>query len=134
LTVRKLRCKEKYKSESSGPLREEMPEVVAASGRRATILPKWPLFSLPPTDLERIRVILKSTEPSDRVFSKVTGKPAKTLSSSLIADLLNEANLREGTLGVPSSTCCFRHAYAALRLQEGVEVYFLAEQIGISVT
>ena len=26
-----------------------MPEVVAASGSRATILPKWPHFSLPPT-------------------------------------------------------------------------------------
>src|SRR6266478_1520142 len=43
--------------------------------------------------LERIRVISKATEPNDRVFTNVTGKPAKTLYSSLIADLLNEANL-----------------------------------------
>jgi len=83
--------------------------------------------------LERIRVISKATEPNDRVFTNVTGKPAKTLYSSLIADLLNEASLREGTQGVPRSTYCFRHTYATLRLQEGVDVYFLAEQMGTSV-
>jgi len=43
---------------------------------------------------------------------------AKTLYSSLIADLMNEANLREGTQGVPRSTYSFRHTYATLRLQE----------------
>ena len=47
--------------------------------------------------------------------------------------LPNEANLREGTQGVPRSTYCFRHTYATLRLQEGVDVYFLAEQMGTSV-
>ena len=83
--------------------------------------------------LERIRVISKAAEPDDRVFTNVTGKPAKTLYNSLIADLLNEANLREGTQGVPRSTYCFRHTYATLRLQEGVDVYFLAEQMGTSV-
>ena len=44
LTVRELRSKEKHKSESSGPLHVEKPEVVAASGSRATILPKWPIL------------------------------------------------------------------------------------------
>ena len=83
--------------------------------------------------LERIRTISKATEPDDRVFTNVTGKPAKTLYSSLIADLMNEANLREGTQGVPRSTYSFRHTYATLRLQEGVDVYFLAEQMGTSV-
>jgi integrase len=83
--------------------------------------------------LERIRAISKAAEPNDRVFTNVTGKPAKTLYTSLIADLLNEANLREGTQGVPRSTYCFRHTYATLRLQEGVDVYFLAEQMGTSV-
>jgi integrase len=83
--------------------------------------------------LERIQAISKATEPDDRVFTNVTGKPAKTLYSSLIADLLNEAKLREGTQGVPRSTYCFRHTYATLRLQEGVDVYFLAEQMGTSV-
>jgi integrase len=83
--------------------------------------------------LERIRTISKATQPEDRVFTNITGKPAKTLYNSLIADLLNEANLREGTQGVPRSTYCFRHTYATLRLQEGVDVYFLAEQMGTSV-
>ena len=83
--------------------------------------------------LERVRVISKATELNDRVFTNVTGKPSKTLYSRLIADLLDEANLREGTQGVPRSTYCFRHTYATLRLQEGVDVYFLAEQMGTSV-
>ncbi|HEY0307807.1 MAG TPA: hypothetical protein VGB94_06570 [Acidobacteriaceae bacterium] len=34
---------------------------------------------------------------------------------------------------MPRSTYCFRHTYATLRLQEGVDVYFLAEQMGTSV-
>jgi integrase len=83
--------------------------------------------------LERIRAISKATELDDRVFTNVTGKPTKTLYSRLISDLLNEAKLREGTQGVPRSTYCFRHTYATLRLQEGVDVYFLAEQMGTSV-
>jgi hypothetical protein len=66
--------------------------------------------------LERIRAISKATEQDDRVFTNVAGNPAKTLYSSLVADLLNEANLREGTQGVPRSTYCFRHTYATLRL------------------
>jgi integrase len=72
--------------------------------------------------LERIRTISRAMELDDSVFTKVTGKPAKTLYSSLIADLLNEANLREDTQGVPRSTYSFRHTYATLRLQEGVDV------------
>jgi integrase len=83
--------------------------------------------------LERIRVISKATQLEDRVFTNITGKPAKTLYNYLIGDLLNEANLREGMQGVPRSTYCFRHTYATLRLQEGVDVYFLAEQMGTSV-
>jgi integrase len=83
--------------------------------------------------LERIRVISKATQLEDRVFTNIMGKPAKTLYNYLIGDLLNEANLREGTQGVPRSTYCFRHTYATLRLQEGVDVYFLAEQMGTSV-
>jgi len=67
--------------------------------------------------LERIRVISKVTQPEDRVFTNVAGKPAKTLYVSLIADLLNEANLREGTQGVPRSTYCFRHTYATHPMQ-----------------
>jgi integrase len=83
--------------------------------------------------LERIRVISKATQPEDRVFTNITGQRAKTLYVSLIAALLDKASLREGTQGVPRSTYCFRHTYATLRLQEGVDVYFLAEQMGTSV-
>lgn len=83
--------------------------------------------------LDRIRAISKATGQDDRVFTTVTGKPAKSLYSSLIEDLLTEADLRKGADGTPRTTYSFRHTYATFRLQEGVDVYFLAEQMGTSV-
>ena len=72
-------------------------------------------------------------QPEDRVFTTITGEPAKSLYQAMIEDLLIKANLREGASGVPRSTYCFRHTYATFRLAEGVDVYFLAEQMGTSV-
>jgi integrase len=83
--------------------------------------------------LERIRTIAKSTEPDARVFTTINGEPTRTLYQSLIGDLLDTAGLREGAQGVPRSNYCFRHTYATMRLHEGVDVYFLAEQMGTSV-
>ncbi|MGE0022063.1 MAG: tyrosine-type recombinase/integrase [Hyphomicrobium sp.] len=83
--------------------------------------------------LDRIRAISRATAPDDRVFTTTTGEPAKSLYKRLIEDVLTEAALREGAHGVPRSTYCFRHTYATFRLQEGVDVYFLAEQMGTSV-
>jgi len=83
--------------------------------------------------LERIRAISRATQPDDRVFTTTTGEPAKSLYDSLIEDVLTEAGLREGAHGIPRSTYSFRHTYATFRLQEGVDVYFLAEQMGTSV-
>jgi integrase len=71
--------------------------------------------------------------PEDRVFTTITGQPAKSLYQAMIEDLLIKAKLREGASGVPRSTYCFRHTYATFRLAEGVDVYFLAEQMGTSV-
>lgn len=83
--------------------------------------------------LERIRAMAKATKPDDRVFTTTTGAPAKTLYSDMIERVLIEASLRDGQNGVPRSTYCFRHTYATFRLSEGVDVYFLAEQMGTSV-
>ena len=44
-----------------------------------------------------------------------------------------EAGLRKGADGTIRTTYCFRHTYATFRLQMGVDVYFLAEQMGTSV-
>jgi hypothetical protein len=74
-----------------------------------------------------------SAEPDDHVFTTITGKPASTLYKHLIEDLLTVANLREGPSGLLRSTYCFRHTYASFRLGEGVDVYFLADQMGTSV-
>ncbi len=86
-----------------------------------------------PPDEEGKTLILGDPRPTDPVFSTVDGKPAKSLYQALIEDLLTQAKLRDGPSGLPRSTYCFRHTYATFRLSEGVDVYFLAEQMGTSV-
>ncbi len=83
--------------------------------------------------LERIRRLSVATGSNDPVFTTSTGKSTKVLYAHLIEDMLKYAGLRDGPSGIPRSTYCFRHTYATLRLSEGVDVYFLAEQMGTSV-
>jgi integrase len=83
--------------------------------------------------LDRIRAIAKVTGPDDHVFSTHGGKRASTLYTSLIRDLFIYAKLLNGPAGTERSTYCFRHTYATLRLSEGVDSIFLAEQMGTSV-
>jgi integrase len=83
--------------------------------------------------LGRIRERSEATGPNDAVFTTSNGKPAKMLYKSLIEDLLTKAGLRVGPCGTIRSTYSFRHTYATLRLSEGIDVYFLAEQMGTSV-
>ncbi len=85
------------------------------------------------TYLERIRKISKATTPDDHVFTTTEGKPARTLYHSLIEGLLTDSKLLESSSGSRRSTYCFRHTYATFRLTEGVDVYFLAKQMGTSV-
>lgn len=73
------------------------------------------------------------TDPDDFVFITDEGKPARTLYYSLIERLLIEAGLQASSSGSRRSTYCFRHTYATFRLTEGVDVYFLAKQMGTSV-
>jgi len=47
--------------------------------------------------------------------------------------LLTKAGLLIGPAGTRRSTYSFRHTYATFRLMEGVDVYFLAKQMGTSV-
>jgi integrase len=83
--------------------------------------------------LERIRACGAATGPNDFVFTTSTGKTTRSLYKHLIDEMLDYAELRDGPQGIPRSTYCFRHTYATLRLSEGVDVYFLAEQMGTSV-
>ena len=83
--------------------------------------------------LERIRVIAKATGPDDRVFTNIAGKPTSTLYKHLVKEMLKDAGLHDGPNGIPRSTYSFRHTYATFRLSEGIDVYFLAEQMGTSV-
>ena len=83
--------------------------------------------------LERIKKISKATKPDDFVFTTHNGKLNATLYQSLIEALLTESKLLHSSSGSRRSTYCFRHTYATFRLTEGVDVYFLAKQMGTSV-
>jgi integrase len=85
------------------------------------------------TYLERIKSISKATKPEDFVFTTHAGKPASTLYASLIESLLTQSNLLYSSSGSRRSTYCFRHTYATFRLLAGVDIYFLAKQMGTSV-
>jgi site-specific recombinase XerD len=85
------------------------------------------------TYLERLRATSKATEPDDFVFSIESGEGSKSLDGSLIADLLEKSGLLFSSSGSRRSSYCFRHTYATFRLMEGVDVYFLAKQMGTSV-
>jgi integrase len=83
--------------------------------------------------LERIRAIGKATTPDDFVFTNTTGTRTPSLYASLIEKMLKETGLLFSSSGSRRSTYCFRHTYATFRLSEGVDVYFLATQMGTSV-
>lgn len=83
--------------------------------------------------LERIRAVSPATGLDDFVFTTDKGEPASTLYESLIETLLEKSELRVSSSGKLRSTYCFRHTYATFRLTEGVDVYFLAKQMGTSV-
>jgi len=76
---------------------------------------------------------IDSPTPDDFVFTTYKGKRAVTLYGSLIGDLLEQSKLLFSSSGSRRSTYCFRHTYATFRLMEGVDVYFLAKQMGTSV-
>jgi integrase len=56
-----------------------------------------------------------------------------TLYKVLVATLLKESGLLLSSSKKRRCTYCFRHTYATFRLSEGVDVYFLAKQMGTSV-
>jgi integrase len=83
--------------------------------------------------LERVRTIAKAAGPDDFVFTTFKGKRAGLLYRRPIEELLAESGLRVSSSGSRRSAYCFRHTYATFRLSEGVDVYFLANQMGTSV-
>ncbi len=83
--------------------------------------------------IDRVRKISKATQPDDHVFTNHDGERSITLYAKSIENLLREAELLTGPSGTPRTTYSFRHTYATFRLAEGVDVYFLADQMGTSV-
>jgi integrase len=58
---------------------------------------------------------------------------SRTLYYSLSERLLTESGLQTSSSDARRSTYCFLHTYATFRLREGVDVYFLAKQMGTSL-
>ena len=83
--------------------------------------------------LERIKAISRKTDPNDYVFTLHNGDHAQDLYTFLIAGLLEKSGLLFSSSGNRRSTYCLRHTYATFRLMEGIDVYFLAKQMGTSV-
>jgi integrase len=83
--------------------------------------------------LDRVKAISKATGPDDPVFSTTEGKTAVSLYHGPIERLLKDSKLLLSSSGKRRSTYCFRHTYATFRLSEGVDVLFLAHQMGTSV-
>lgn len=83
--------------------------------------------------IERVRKLAKVKGPDDHVFTNYDGTPTTSLYAGLIEDLLSDTKLLISSSGSRRSTYCFRHTYATFRLTEGVDVYFLAKQMGTSV-
>jgi integrase len=83
--------------------------------------------------LERVRAISKATGPDDFVFTTHDGTSSLSLYHDLIERLLTDSKLLYSSSKSRRSTYCFRHTYATYRLMEGVDVYFLAKQMGTSV-
>jgi integrase len=83
--------------------------------------------------LDRIKAISTAKGPDNAVFTNYKGQPTKTLYYDLIETLLEDSELLLSSTGKRRSAYCFRHTYATFRLTEGVDVYFLAKQMGTSV-
>lgn len=83
--------------------------------------------------LERIKELSKATKPENFIFTLHNGKQAATLYGQSITNLLEESELLYSSSGSRRSAYCFRHTYATFRLMEGIDVYFLAKQMGASV-
>jgi len=82
---------------------------------------------------ERIKTISNYTNPNDFVFPAYDGSENVTLYSGVLKSLLIKSDLLFSSNGKSRSAYCFRHTYATFRLMEGVDVYFLAKQMGTSV-
>ena len=85
------------------------------------------------TYFDRIREISKATKPEDSVFTTITGESTETIYKEAVANLLEESGLLMAPGGTRRCSYCFRHTYATFRLMEGIDVYFLAKQMGTSV-
>jgi len=75
---------------------------------------------------------MKEVPPDSYVFCGINGKPIESLKKSF-ATLIKEAGVENDSFGQRRSIYSLRHTYATARLQEGVNHYILAKNMGTSV-
>lgn len=83
--------------------------------------------------LDRVKKLSHATKPDDFIFTNENGASAQSLYKLHMESLLISSGLLLSSSGSRRSTYSFRHTYATFRLMEGVDVYFLAKQMGTSV-
>ncbi len=84
--------------------------------------------------LDRVKKLSRATKPDDFIFTMESGDSAgEDLYGAHMESLLTGSGLLFSSSGSRRSTYCFRHTYATFRLMEGVDIYFLAKQMGTSV-
>lgn len=105
-------------------------EVVASKGHVSTYFKR--IFELRCRELTKIAG--KATDPSadDLVFCHPDGSPILSFKKSF-ASLLKSAGVETDTFGQRRTIYSLRHTYATFRLQEGVNHYTLAKNMGTSV-
>lgn len=74
----------------------------------------------------------KEVSPDSYVFCGINGKPIDSFKKSF-ATLIKEAGVEKDGFGQRRSIYSLRHTYATFRLQEGVNHYILAKNMGTSV-
>jgi integrase len=75
---------------------------------------------------------MKEVPPDSYVFCRTNGKPIDSF-KKLFATLIKDAKVENDSFGQRRSLYSLRHTYATARLQEGVNHYVLAKNMGTSV-
>jgi integrase len=105
-------------------------EVVASKGEISTYFKR--IFELRCEELTKTAGTATEPSPDGFVFCHPDGSPIQSFKKSF-ASLIKSAGVENDTFGQRRTIYSLRHTYATFRLQEGVNHYTLAKNMGTSV-
>ena len=80
--------------------------------------------------LQQVKILSKYTKPNDYVFPKYDGNKW-TLNERVFDNLMKDSGVDKTERKLTWYSC--RHFYGTKRIEEGVDVYLLAEQMGTGI-